>query len=64
MESKKEVEVLVERIYALKFQIGLYEPHELENINTPFVSWVEKCLTQLEGLIAAAPLDVSVDDPF
>ena len=64
MENKEEVEELIRKIYALKFEVGLYEPHELENINTPFTSWIGKCLVQLSDLIKEAPFGVSAEDPF
>lgn len=64
MCDNKEIEEILRKIYALKFQIGLSDPHELQNINTPFVLWVRKCLTQLSDLIEEAPLSVSHDDPF
>jgi hypothetical protein len=64
MYEDKKINELIRKIYALKFEVGLNEPHELECIDTPFVRWVRKCLVQLTDLIEEAPLSVSPDDPF
>ena len=64
MCEDKEINELIRKIYALKFEVGLFDPHELQNINTPFVLWIRKCLVQLSDLIEEAPLSVSSDDPF
>lgn len=64
MENKEEVEELVRKIYSLHFEMGLCLPHELENIDNPFISWIGKCLVQLSDLIKEAPFGVSAEDPF